>query len=65
MSDTHRTSDTVSHAEWVRRERARLQRDVDYESSRLREANETLDKVEKAYGNATRALEAFNKGYGR
>jgi predicted nucleic acid-binding Zn-ribbon protein len=61
----NKTSDPVSHAEWVKRERARLQREMDYESSRLREANEALDEVEKAYGNATRALEAFNKGYGR
>lgn len=61
----HVSSDPVSHAAWVKHERARLQREMDSESNRLREANKALDAVEKAYGNAIRALDVFNKGYGR
>lgn len=53
------------HASWVKQERARLQRDVDYESSRLQEANAALIEAERRYGEATRALDGFNKGYGR
>lgn len=59
------TSEKESHTDWVKEERKRLQWDVDYEGSRLQEANKSLIEAEARYGKATRALDAFNKGYGR
>ena len=49
----------------VERWRAHLERDLDYQASRLRMANDELNLVERAYGDARRKLEAFEKRYGQ
>jgi hypothetical protein len=49
----------------ISRERGKLERELDYQASRMKEANDELVNCEKSYGEARRALDAFNSRYSK